>query len=54
MKLYETGLKEVQGLVEDRPSREEDIEQISILKELLNQKEREFQKALNEAKGYRL
>jgi hypothetical protein len=54
MRLYESGLKEVQGLVEERPSREEDVEQISILKDLLTQKEREFQKALNEAKGYRL
>jgi len=40
--------------VEERPSRDEDIEQINVLKELLNQKERECQKAYNDAKGYQL
>jgi DNA-binding transcriptional MerR regulator len=52
--MYENSLKEVKELVEERPSREEDVEQINMLKDLLNNKEKEFQKVMEEAKCYKL
>jgi hypothetical protein len=40
--MYEYSLKEVKELVEVRPSRTEDVEQITLLKDLLNRKEKEI------------
>jgi uncharacterized protein YihD (DUF1040 family) len=47
-------LKEVKELVDQRPSRDEDLEQIHLLRKLLDQKETEFQNILEEAKHCRL
>lgn len=52
--MYEYSLKEVKELVEVRPSRTEDVEQITILKDMLNRKEKEMEKVMEEVKSYKL
>ena len=45
-KLHKNSLEEVRVLVAERPSREEDLHQITRLKEMLNQKERDMKKVV--------